>query len=300
MLVKTTTLFFLVLAIAAMLLIAGCTQQQQQVQTPVAAPATPAPTAMQPADTIQTAGSPLGTILTDSRGMTLYYFANDLPASGASSCTGACAGVWPAFSAGTIQVSSPLSPADFGSITRADGTYQTTWHGWPLYYYQADKKPGDVNGENVLLTWFVAKPGENVLIAHTPALGLYLTDASGMTLYVFTKDTTGTSTCTGACLAKWPAFNATMVSAPSVLGQANFSAVSRADGVSQTAWMGSPLYYYSGDMKPGDVNGQGFNSVWYVANVSGMTPVVTAVPTMVPTKVPTPVYTPMSYGGGGY
>jgi predicted lipoprotein with Yx(FWY)xxD motif len=176
---------------------------------------------------------------------------------------------------------------------------QTTWHGWPLYYYQADKKPGDVYGENVQQVWFVAKPGENVLAAHTPALGLYLTDASGMTLYVFTKDTTGTGTCTGACLAKWPAFNAATISAPSVLAPANFSAATRADGGNQTAWMGRPLYYYAGDMKPGDANGQGFNSLWYVANVSGMTPVVTAVPTPVPTKVPTTVTTPVSYGGGG-
>ena len=296
MLVKTTTLFFLVLAVAVMLLIAGCTQQQQQVQTPTAAPAAPAPTTMQPADTIVAGSSTLGTILTDGQGKTLYYFANDVPASGASSCTGACAGVWPVFSAGTIQVSSPLNPADFGSITRADGTNQTTWHGWPLYYYQADTKPGDVNGENVLKTWFVARPGENVLIAHTPALGLYLTDASGTTLYYFTKDTSGTSACTGACLAKWPAFAAAAVSAPSPLSPADFSTVSRADGVNQTAYKGMPLYYYSGDMKPGDVNGQGFNNLWYAANVSGIVPVVTAVPTMVPTTIKTPV----SYGGGGY
>jgi predicted lipoprotein with Yx(FWY)xxD motif len=294
---KTVTLLFLVLAIAALLLIAGCTQQQAQT---TAAQATTAPAAVQPADTIRSAGSPLGTLLTDARGMTLYYFANDVPASGVSSCTGACAGIWPVFSAGTITVSSPLAPADFGSIMRADGMSQTTWHGWPLYYYQADKKPGDVYGENVLMTWFVAKPGENVLAAHTPALGLYLTDASGMTLYVFTKDTPGTGTCTGACLAKWPAFNAAAVSAPSVLAPANFSAVSRADGVNQTAWMGRPLYYYAGDMKPGDVNGQGFGNLWYVANVSGMTPVATAVPTPVPTTVPTTASTPVSYGGGGY
>ena len=81
-----------------------------------------------------------GTILVDSHGKTLYYFANDVPASGASSCNGQCAVVWPVFSSDTIKVSSPLDPADFGTITRTDGTKQTTYYGWPLYYYQADTK----------------------------------------------------------------------------------------------------------------------------------------------------------------
>jgi len=291
MLVKTTPLFFLLLAVTAILLIAGCTQQQQ-VQTP----STPGQTTMPASDTVQVTASTLGNILVDAKGMTLYYFANDVPASGASSCTGQCAVIWPVFSAGAIQVSSPLSTADFGTITRADGTSQTTYHGWPLYYFQGDAKPGDVTGENVQKIWFVIKPGENVLVAHTPALGLYLTDGAGNTLYTFTKDSSGTSACTGACLAKWPAFGAATVSAPSVLDPSGFSAVSRADGVNQTAWMGRPLYYYAGDTKPGDVNGQGFNNLWYVANVSGTIPVVTTMPATVPATASTS----LSSGGGGY
>jgi predicted lipoprotein with Yx(FWY)xxD motif len=137
-----------------------------------------------------------------------------------------------------------------------------------------------------------------VLIAHAPAPGLYLTDSTGMTLYVFTKDSAGTSACTGACLAKWPAFSAATVSAPSVLKPADFTAVSRADNVSQTAYMGRPLYYYSGDTKPGDMNGQGFNKLWYAANVSGMVPVVMAMPAAVPTTVVTTNSASTSYGGG--
>jgi predicted lipoprotein with Yx(FWY)xxD motif len=151
-----------------------------------------------------------------------------------------------------------------------------------------------VNGENVLKVWFVIKPDESVLIAHTPALGLYLTDTAGKTLYVFTKDTAGTSACTGTCLAKWPAFSADPVSAPSLLKPADFSAVSRADGVKQTAYMGRPLYYFASDTKPGDANGEGFNNLWYVANVSGTVPVVTTMPTTMPTT-----FHPLSPTGGG-
>jgi predicted lipoprotein with Yx(FWY)xxD motif len=294
---RNTTLFLLLLVVISTLFIAGCTQQQ------VVQP-TPQPTAVKTANTIGTASSSLGTILVDSQGKTLYYFANDIPASGASSCNGQCAVVWPIFSVDTITVSPPLVASDFSSITRADGKKQTTYRGWPLYYYQADTTPGDVNGENVLKVWFVVKPDETVMISHQASLGSFLTDKTGKTLYFFTKDTTGTSTCTGTCLAKWPAFSADPVSAPSVLKPSDFGSVSRADGVKQTAFMGRPLYYFTDDAKPGDVKGQGFNNLWYVANISGITPVVTtpptAVPTTIPTTVPTKQPTTFDYGGGGY
>jgi predicted lipoprotein with Yx(FWY)xxD motif len=198
----------------------------------------------------------------------------------------------------TVTVSSPLSTSDFSSITRADGKKQTTYRGWPLYYYQADTKPGNVSGENVNKIWFVAKPDESVLIAHTADLGLYLTDRTGKTLYFFTKDTSGASTCTADCLAKWPAFSADPVIAPSVVKPADFSSLSRADGVKQTAFMGRPLYYFADDPKPGDVKGQGFNNLWYVVNISGITPVVTTPPTSVPTTVRTTSPSSGGYGGG--
>ena len=97
---KKTTLLLLMLVVISTLFIAGCTQQQQ-VQP------TPQPTAI-PAPTIMTTVSSLGTILVDAQGKTLYYFANDIPASGASSCNGQCAVVWPIFSVDTITVSPPL------------------------------------------------------------------------------------------------------------------------------------------------------------------------------------------------
>jgi predicted lipoprotein with Yx(FWY)xxD motif len=283
--VKNTTLLILCLAALSVLLIAGCSQPQvpQPAQTP---------------DTIKTADTALGKILVDAQGKTLYYFANDVPASGASSCTGPCAVVWPIFSAGTITVSSPLSPADFGSITYADGSKQTTYYGWPLYYYQGDSRPGDTNGENVQKVWFVVKPDESVLISHSPTLGLYLTDTSGETLYYFTKDTPGQSACTGTCIANWPPFSADPVTAPSVLNGGDFSSLSRADRMNQTAFMGRPLYYYSGDTKPGDLKGEGFNNLWYVANISGSVPVVTTIPAAVPAAPQTQSPATVSNGGG--
>lgn len=130
------------------------------------------------------------------------------------------------------------------------------------------------------------------MIAGSPALGGFLSDRTGKTLYIFTKDTSGSSTCTGTCLAKWPAFDGGSIIAPSVLKSSDFSTVTRADGVKQTSFMGRPLYYYSGDSKPGDTTGQAFNSIWYVANVSGITPAVTTTPaTTIPTTQRTLGYT---------
>ena len=296
---KKTTLFLLLLAVVATLLIAGCTQQQPAQQVQQTLPPATQPTAAPAADTVKVAASPLGTILTDASGRTLYYFANDKADSGASACSGQCAATWPAFSASAVHVSSPLDPADFGTITRADGTKQTTWYGWPLYYYGADANAGDVKGEGILGIWFVIKPDETVLIAHTAALGSYLTDTSGKTLYVFTKDSGGNSSCTGACITKWPAFGPDYpVTNPSVLNNADFTPVSRDDGMKQTAYRGRPLYYYSGDGLPGDLNGQGFNNLWYVANISGLTPAAAPPATAVPTAVPTTNSAATSYGGG--
>ena len=273
---KQPTLFLLILLIAAAAMIAGCTQQAQPAPQPTAQP-TAMPTVAVP-DNVKVTGS----ILTDAQGRSLYYFANDVPSKGTSACNGQCAALWPPVSLGNVSVSSPLDPADFNSITRSDGTKQTTWYGWPLYYYSRDAKAGDMNGENFLNVWFTLKPDQSVMVGHTSALGLYLTDISGMTLYTFSKDTTGTSTCNGPCIALWPPFNNTPIEPPSSVKIADFGTVNRADGLAQLSYMGKPLYYYSRDMNPGDTNGQGFNNLWSVANVSGVSTIpkpTTAVPT---------------------
>ncbi len=243
----------------------------------------------------------LGMVLTDTKGMTLYFFITDIPASGASTCYAAanCTHFWPIFNTDTIRVSPPLASADFSSITRTDGTKQTTYRGWPLYYFLNDKVPGDVRGENVLKTWYVAKQDYTVMIASTPQAGAFLTDQLGRTLYTFNQDSTGTSTCSGTCIATWPAFSANTIVAPSVLKPSDFTPVTRADGAKQWAFMGKPLYYYTGDSGPGMTNGQGFINKWYVANVTGFLPAAPAtVPITQQTTIPAMNYG--SGGGGGY
>jgi predicted lipoprotein with Yx(FWY)xxD motif len=152
----------ILLFLAGAILLAGCTQPQAPPATPTPATPTPVP------DTIMVAGNPLyGQILADGNGRTLYYFLKDIPGTGTSACTGACIGLWPAFSAATIRVSAPLLASDFDTITRPDGTKQATYMGWPLYYYAGDTAPGDANGYGFNSLWYVMAPTGVVTTAPT-------------------------------------------------------------------------------------------------------------------------------------
>jgi predicted lipoprotein with Yx(FWY)xxD motif len=95
--------------------------------------------------------------------------------------------------------------------------------------------------------------------------GSYLTDAKGMALYTFKKDTPGKSACAGDCVTKWPLFHEEKVGATGDLKESDFATITRADGQKQTTYKGMPLYYFVGDQAPGDAKGQGVAGVWSVA-----------------------------------
>jgi predicted lipoprotein with Yx(FWY)xxD motif len=100
-------------------------------------------------------------------------------------------------------------------------------------------------------------------------LGKVLVGSGGRTLYLFEKDKSPMSTCSGACAAAWPPFTAggKPKAAPGVEA-AKLSTTKRADGKQQVVYAGHPLYYYAGDGKSGDTNGQDLNQFgasWYVS-----------------------------------
>jgi predicted lipoprotein with Yx(FWY)xxD motif len=96
---------------------------------------------------LKSAKTSLGTVLTDSQGLTLYWFAIDTPTS--SKCTGGCTTYWPPVT-GTAQAASGVTlPGKLGTITRSDGSVQATYNGHPLYTYAGDKAPGQTSGNNV-------------------------------------------------------------------------------------------------------------------------------------------------------
>jgi len=103
---------------------------------------------------MSTQNSTLGTILVDSKGMTLYYFLND--SMNTSACTGSCAALWPPFlTNGTPTTTDMAVTGTLGFITRADGSQQVTYNGSPLYYYSGDMTAGDVTGQGLHNLWYV-------------------------------------------------------------------------------------------------------------------------------------------------
>ena len=86
-------------------------------------------------------------VVTNSKGMTLYWFAPDT--STTSKCTGACATYWPPV-VGPVTAGSGVT-GTVGVITRPDGTMQATYDGHPLYTYVGDTAPGQAkgNGKNL-------------------------------------------------------------------------------------------------------------------------------------------------------
>jgi predicted lipoprotein with Yx(FWY)xxD motif len=108
--------------------------------------------------TVKVSTTKLGRILTDSNGRTLYLFEKDK--GGASSCTGACASIWPPLSA-TGVAGHGLAAAKLGSIKRPDGKTEATYGGHPLYTYAGDAKPGDTRGQGLDqfgAEWYVLAP----------------------------------------------------------------------------------------------------------------------------------------------
>ena len=99
----------------------------------------------------------LGNYFTDTEGMTLYWFKKDSPS--VSVCAGPCLEKWPIYFRPTVAAPAGVNESDFATITREDGKQQTTFRGYPLYYFFNDKKPGDTTGQGVNNIWYVIDPG---------------------------------------------------------------------------------------------------------------------------------------------
>ncbi|MCB2176940.1 MAG: hypothetical protein KQH57_14100 [Actinomycetales bacterium] len=115
-----------------------------------------------------------------------------------------------------------------------------------------------------------AGSGTAVQVGST-SLGDVLVDQAGMTLYMFDKDTQGgPSTCYDQCASAWPPLLTDGAPAAGTgADDGKLGTVERTDGATQVTYDGWPLYYWAQDAKPGDVNGQGVNDVWWVLDADG-------------------------------
>lgn len=117
---------------------------------------------------LATASTPLGTVVVDAAGMTVYVFDKDTANSGTSTCTGACLATWPPVTTSSSTPTANGVTGTLGTIQVPDGTMQITLQGLPLYTYAGDTAPGDVTGQAVNNIWWVVAPsGEKVTTAST-------------------------------------------------------------------------------------------------------------------------------------
>ncbi|WP_144394187.1 hypothetical protein [Pleionea sediminis] len=214
----------------------------------------------------------------DRNGFSLYTFKNDRDDTSGdgvndSDCNASCAEAWPPLFA-------DAAATEFGNYTiieRDDGNLQWTYAGQPLYFYAGDSNAGDVNGDGLGGTWYLARPHtvsleDNILKSATPtfatdgsgALDDSQTIKSGFALYVFDNDDTDESNCNGSCAVNWPPLYAF----PGVTPKENFSIIERDDGSLQWAFKGQPLYYFAGDSSASDTNGDQAGGTWHLARTA--------------------------------
>jgi predicted lipoprotein with Yx(FWY)xxD motif len=101
----------------------------------------------------------LGSVVTDSKGMTLYRSDRDTALPSTSNCDGPCTRLWPPVT--TTAKSAVLTGIDkhlIGTVARKDGSVQLTLAGWPLYRYAKDTAPGQARGQGVAGAWFASTP----------------------------------------------------------------------------------------------------------------------------------------------
>jgi predicted lipoprotein with Yx(FWY)xxD motif len=101
----------------------------------------------------------------------------------------------------------------------------------------------------------------------------YLTDGSGRTVYLWSKDSMNKSACSIACTSHWSPVSASGgVTASGGAKASDLGTITRSDGTKQVTYDGHPLYYYFGDSGPGQTNGEGsddFGAQWWMVAPSG-------------------------------
>lgn len=115
--------------------------------------------------------APYGDYITDRAGHSLYMFEQDTQGQ-PSSCTDACANTdtdnttninpWPPYVTDREpEAGKGIDKSLIGTAKREDGTTQVTYGGWPLYYFNGDKRSGDALGQGVEhlgAPWYLVSP----------------------------------------------------------------------------------------------------------------------------------------------
>jgi predicted lipoprotein with Yx(FWY)xxD motif len=125
--------------------------------------------------------TPLGSVLVDARGRTLYVFEKDH--NGKSTCDTACVSYWPPLiSGGTPRAGTGVHKSMLGVTKRPDGRRQVTYAGHPLYRFVGDGTAGQTKGEGVTnfgAEWYVLAATGRTIEPSTPSGGGYGSGGGG-------------------------------------------------------------------------------------------------------------------------
>lgn len=126
--------------------------------------------------------TPLGRIVVDARGRTLYLFRADK--RGRSACYGKCATFWPPLIATNApKTGASLKASLFGTTLRRGGAHQVTYDHHPLYRFAEDKAAGQTKGQGTDffggLWWVVAPSGAAITKKGAPAMTTTTTPGYG-------------------------------------------------------------------------------------------------------------------------
>jgi predicted lipoprotein with Yx(FWY)xxD motif len=107
----------------------------------------------------------LGTVLVNSRGLTLYMFVPDKQKK--VTCKKSCAVLWPPLKIkGKPTAGGGAHKKLLGTDKNPGGGHVVTYNRWPLYTYILDKKPGQVKGQAIDNSgglWYVLSPAGKVI-----------------------------------------------------------------------------------------------------------------------------------------
>lgn len=170
---------------------------------------------------------------------------------------------------------------------------QTTYKGWPLYYYSPTsdgikEAPEETSGQGANSVWYVVKPTYSLMIANAQLVGLdgknykidytegeerstYFTDANGRTLYIFINDTQDTNNFTNEDFSNdafWPIFHVKIEDLPGNMNEEDFGEIT-VFGRPQLTYKGWPLYYFGQDQQRGENKGVSVPrpGVWPIVNL---------------------------------
>lgn len=162
------------LALATLTLLAACgTTSSGGSSAAAGAGSSDVNTSLGPTGTVGAARTPLGTVLVDSHGRTLYELTVD--STQHIVCVGVCASLWPpdTLPAGAKPVAGGGVEATLATVQRPDGTWQVAVDGHPLYTYRGDDAAGQTKGQGVMDTggtWYALSASGTPLTSGATAM----------------------------------------------------------------------------------------------------------------------------------